>query len=477
MRIAVCLKYSAGEWNPFDASALECALRMEGAEVIALAMAPPAAEKALEQLTRLGVARGVLLTDPLFAGGDTLATSYVLSLAIARLKPDLVLCGRQSMDGDTGQVGPSLACLLGLSVVAGVLEAAPAEEGINCRTRDGMIAVRLPSLMLMERSYSLRFPGLRSRPGTVERWDAAFLEADSRRCGLAGSPTRVLKTWENQSGKRTCRFLAPHELLPLVEELRQRQQVQPTPPDGGMVLEEVWTVGEETAEKAQAIARKVTRIPRTDDIRAIVELIREGRPAAVLWPSDPWGRLHAPQAAALLQTGLCADCTHLETDGKRLFMYRPAWGGHKMAKIACLTEPQMATVRIVSPSSDILVAGGKGVAPCYHLLRQFAEGIGGQPAASRGLVDAGLAPYSAQVGLTGLHVSPKIYIAAGISGAVHHTCAIEGAGTVIAINPDRKARIFDYADYGINAAFSEELLTSILSGNNPHTARGEQIQW
>ena len=63
----------------------------------------------------------------------------------------------------------------------------------------------------------------------------------------------------------------------------------------------------------------------------------------------------------------------------------------------------------------------------------------------------GKAPYEEQVGLTGKNVSPKIYIAAGISGAVHHTCAIEGAQTIIAINPDKDARIFDYADYGILA--------------------------
>ena len=113
----------------------------------------------------------------------------------------------------------------------------------------------------------------------------------------------------------------------------------------------------------------------------------------------------------------------------------------------------MATVRTKQASSDILVAGGKGVSENMDSLKAFAEKIGAELCASRGLVDMGKAPYEMQVGLTGKTVSPKIYIAVGISGAVHHTCAIEGADTVIAINPDKDARIFEYADYGILEEF------------------------
>ena len=86
------------------------------------------------------------------------------------------------------------------------------------------------------------------------------------------------------------------------------------------------------------------------------------------------------------------------------------------------------------------------------LRKLFADEIGAEIAASRGLVDMGKAEYDLQVGLTGKTVSPKIYIAVGISGAVHHTCAIEGADTVIAVNPDREARIFEYSDYGVIAS-------------------------
>ena len=153
--------------------------------------------------------------------------------------------------------------------------------------------------------------------------------------------------------------------------------------------------------------------------------------------------------AALLDTGLCADCTMLEADGGNLIMYRPAQGGNITAKIKCLTKPQMATVRTKSESSDIIVSGGKGIADKVQKLEELAKALNAEPGASRGLVDMNNVTYDKQIGLTGKTVSPKIYIAVGISGAIHHTCGIEGSETVIAINPDKDARIFEYSDYGI----------------------------
>ena len=91
------------------------------------------------------------------------------------------------------------------------------------------------------------------------------------------------------------------------------------------------------------------------------------------------------------------------------------------------------------------------------MLEILAGKIGATLGASRGLVDMGIASYEMQIGLTGKSVNPKIYIACGISGAVQHTCAIEQAGTIIAINKDRNARIFEYADYGIIGDIKEVL--------------------
>ena len=190
-----------------------------------------------------------------------------------------------------------------------------------------------------------------------------------------------------------------------------------------------------------------------DGTDSIIKRARKENPEIILFNADLNGRKNAPIVAAKLNTGLCADCTCLETDGKELYMIRPAGGGNITAKIKCLTTPKMATVRTDSESADVIVAGGKGVSDKIDKLKEFTKKINGTLSSSRGLVDMNLMPYESQIGLTGKMVSPKIYIAVGISGAVHHTCAIEGAGKIIAINPDKNARIFEYADYGILEEF------------------------
>ena len=134
-------------------------------------------------------------------------------------------------------------------------------------------------------------------------------------------------------------------------------------------------------------------------------------------------------------------------------MYRPAMSGSVIAQIESLTVPAMATVRTKQKSSDIVVAAGFGAKNCLKEVERFAKEIGADMAASRKAVDNDLLPYALQVGLTGKTVSPAVYIAIGISGAVHHIAGMGKSGTVIAVNPDKNAQIFDYADYGIISDF------------------------
>ena len=446
MKIIVCVKVIKGEINPFDESALECALTLSN-DVTVLSMGPKSCVDALKPLTRLG-AKVVLISDGVFAGSDTLATSYILSTAIKNMEYDLILCGRQSIDGDTAQVGPMLSQMLGCLLVTNALSVGVNENEVFTKTRMGDETVKTPALITLERGYILRFPSIFSKVGEVKIIDNSTLNCDLSRCGLSGSPTKVLQSFENERGKRKCKFITMAELFPLVEKLKGENVKSEKNTYSGVKLKAVWAVGEKVLEKAREIAEEVVLIEEMTPEEIAKKAIKE-KPDVILWNADLWGRKNAPVAAAILKTGLCADCTHLETDGETLFMYRPAQGGNITAKIKCTAKPQMATVRTKSESSDIIVSGGKGVGDNIDKLHDLAKKLDAQLGASRGLVDLNGAPYEHQVGLTGKTVSPKIYIAVGISGAIHHTVAIEGAGTVIAINPDKDARIFEYADYGI----------------------------
>lgn len=450
MKILVCVKVIKGEINPFDQSALECALNLSD-DVTVISMGPESTVDSLKPLTRLG-AKVALISDSIFAGSDTLATSYILSTAIKGMEYDLILCGRQSIDGDTAQVGPMLSKMLDIPLITNALSVEICEDSLKAVSRFGEEEIKLPALVTVERGYVLRFPSIFSKVGEVKLLNNSNLDCDVSRCGLGGSPTRVLKTFENQRGKRKCKFIEYDELFSLVERLISEERVKTSEKQKGEKLSLAWAIGNEVYEKALEIAENVVLIEKTTPEEIAKKAIEE-KPGVILWNADLWGRKNAPVAAAILKTGLCADCTLLEAEGETLYMYRPAQGGNITAKIKCLTDPQMATVRTKSESSDIIVSGGKGVKDKLDKLRELAEKLGAELGASRGLVDMNVFPYEMQIGLTGKTVSPKVYIAIGISGAVHHTCAIEGADFVIAINPDRDARIFEYADYGIVTSF------------------------
>ena len=446
MKILVCVKVVKGEINPFDGSALECALQLSD-DVTIVSMAPKSCENVLKPLTRLG-AKAVLISDSIFAGSDTLATSYILSTAIRQMEYDLILCGRQSIDGDTAQVGPMLSQMLGMSLITNAFNVKCRDNKVFSDTRAGEECVNTPALITVERGYVLRLPSIFSKVGDVTIIDNNTLNCDTSKCGLSGSPTKVLEAFENERGKRKCKFISMDELFPIADTLMKQNKCEQKIEYTGKKLKCVWAVGEEVLEKAKEISEQVVLIEKSNP-EVIAKKALDEKPNVILWNADLWGRKNAPVVAAMLQTGLCADCTLLETDGENLIMYRPAQGGNITAKIKCTATPQMATVRTKTNSSDIIVSGGKGVVNSMDKLYELAKKLGAQVGASRGLVDMNGASYDMQIGLTGKTVSPKIYIAVGISGAVHHTCAIEGSETVIAINPDKNARIFEYADYGI----------------------------
>jgi electron transfer flavoprotein beta subunit len=193
--------------NPLDSYAIEEALRLRerlGGRVTALTMGPPQAEAALREVLALGADEAVLLTGREFAGSDTWSTSYALACAVRALGgADLILCGRQAIDGDTAQVGPELAVHLGLPqavCVRRILQVGPGGAVVECLTDAGHDVVRIPLPAVMTAVKELnepRRPNLedlhRSRVACIRRLDAAAVGADRDEIGLDGSPTRVVR--------------------------------------------------------------------------------------------------------------------------------------------------------------------------------------------------------------------------------------------------------------------------------------------
>ena len=229
----------------------------------------------------------------------------------------------------------------------------------------------------------------------------------------------------------------------------------------------------------------------------LVALIQQHKPEIVLAGATSLGRSFIPRVAAILRTGLTADCTGLEIDldSRLLLQTRPTFGGNIMATIICQTKrPQMSTVRprvfkkstpderrkgqiikvdfngehitsrtkllhfvedlteaVKLDEADVIVSGGRGLgkAENFQILEELAAVMGAALGSSRPPVDEGWIPYSHQVGQTGKTVCPKLYVACGISGAVQHLAGMQTSDIIVAINDDPNAPIFEIATYGI----------------------------
>ena len=246
---------------------------------------------------------------------------------------------------------------------------------------------------------------------------------------------------------------------------------------------------------------KFERYSTTYFKHGILQALEQIKPDIFLIGATVNGRDLAPRIASALGAGLTADCTDLSLNEEgKLAATRPTFGGSLMATILSRKTPQMATVRPHvfkqnepdynnSPmieeifvnldnvedkikelnfvpktfadeqidEAQIIVAAGKGAIDCIELVKLFAEQIGGKFAVSRSLVDLGLFKNDIQVGQTGKTVTPKIYIACGISGAIQHIEGMKNSEMIIAINSDKDAPIFKIADYGIVGDLNEVL--------------------
>ncbi len=201
--------------NPLDTYALEEGVRIKeryGGKVTAISMGPPQAEEMLREAISQGADEAILLSDRAFAGADTWATAYTLTRAINKLEQyDIIICGRQTLDGDTGQVGPELAEMLGIPFVAYVSQIEEIADGqmrVQRMVEEGyeVIQTPVPALITVVKEINVpRLPSLRgiarSQSAVIPVWTVQELGVDPSRVGLAGSFTRVIKVF---SPRRTC---------------------------------------------------------------------------------------------------------------------------------------------------------------------------------------------------------------------------------------------------------------------------------
>jgi electron transfer flavoprotein alpha subunit len=228
--------------------------------------------------------------------------------------------------------------------------------------------------------------------------------------------------------------------------------------------------------------------------QAVVAAAEETSAKVVLLAASALGKDLAPRIAARLDTGLASDCTGLEWSGDALVARRPVYAGKLFQTVRFTKAPAIATLRplafaaeeirpdagvaaeslevVFEPNdvrttvseiiaseggkidlteSEIIVSGGRGLrAPeNFTLVEDLAQTLGASVGSSRAVVDAGWRPHSEQVGQTGKTVSPKLYVAIGISGAIQHLAGISSAQCIVAINKDPEAPIFKVSDYGV----------------------------
>jgi electron transfer flavoprotein beta subunit len=222
--------------NPFDMYAIEESIRLKtklGGKVTAITMGPPQAEVALREAISMGVDEGILVSDRAFAGSDTWATSYTLAMALKKIGDySVILCGKQASDGDTAQVGPGIATHLDLPQITYVRKIEEIDEKHIVAERlletgYEVIEAPLPCMLTVVKEINEpRLPSLKgkmaAKKAVIVKWTAADIQAEKKKIGLDGSPTKVVRifTPEPRKGGQMLTGEPEQVVLDLVAKLK-----------------------------------------------------------------------------------------------------------------------------------------------------------------------------------------------------------------------------------------------------------------
>lgn len=544
--------------NSFDRKAVEEAVRMKeklGWETAVATMGPPQAKEILNDSLRMGIDEAYLVTDRNFAGSDTLATAKILSALVMKVKPDLVLTGKYSLDGETAQVPPEIAVFSGFAFKSSVSRIEPGEkEGtlkVEQENESGSETYTIPLPAVLSVSEKINRaravkPDVPDKTDLIRELNAETLGIPFK--GNEYSPTVVTGTSSLESTRKVRMLPFDHNVYQEIYEIIKSHRVKEQQAEKidlkepaenaaailGIMLDEPM-LGEEISTKISQLANEHSlkavlfgnldpssaRLAgheyyfyNTESVEAftdaLTDFIKEKKPKYVVFPSTIKGREAAGTIAARLETGLTADCVDLEIKESRLIQYKPAFGGGIIAEIYSKTEPQMTTVRPgifpravpvnvpkvfdleYSPgriyekheetpvpseyaplgSKEVVIGFGRGVKKKDQVgdILKLASLLDASVGATRPLVDMNFIPRQQQIGLTGISISPGVYLALGISGQANHVVGIRYAGKIISVNNDENAPIFQYSDYGIVADMHEfvEGLVKYLEGDMDH---------
>src|SRR6266542_545577 len=395
--------------NPFDRHAVGEAVRLRdagGGEVIAMTMGPPQAEEALRETLAIGADRAVHLSDKAFAVADTLGTSRTLALALEKEAPDLVVCGRKTVDSETWQVPPEVGAFLGIPHLTSVARLELLAGGLRAirETDVGEQVFELSGPALVSLARADLEARVLAEEGTVDVWTARDLvddlQPDDKRFGQTGSPTRVLAVRDVTPERAGLRVDGAEEAATEIQRLLGERPApatswekpehiaeEPAARYDCWTLVELWNGrptrhslellgrGRELAGKlggrnvalvmghtVQDAVKEAARygaevVYDVDDAQlgryepelwaaALRQVVERYRPHVLLIPASAFGRDLGPRVAGELELGMTGDCVAVDiAKAGRLLQTKPAYGGNIVSVIMGSTTPQLATVR------------------------------------------------------------------------------------------------------------------------------------